>query len=283
MSLESLEPRLGRPLAGVLGHDFIRHFVIEVDYPGRRLRFHDPARFSYAGQGVVLAIELDAGHPFVAARLRLGPGTSGRSIEGRLLVDTGADLTLLLSSPFVKRHELLSGEARRIRHYSHGVGGDTCDWVGRLAALELGGLKFTDPLVVFSESTGGATASPDYAGILGGQVLERFRTFLDYPGRKLILEPGPRAFQPFDHDMSGLQLMLRSGEIVVERVIEATPAAEAGLEPGDVLVAVAGVAAAEIALPALRHRLKQPGQSLAIELRRAGAHARVTLETRKLV
>ena len=57
LPLPALPPSLGRDVDGIIGGEFIRQFVVEVDYEGRRLTLHDRRTFAYAGPGETLPIE----------------------------------------------------------------------------------------------------------------------------------------------------------------------------------------------------------------------------------
>src|SRR5438093_1624252 len=51
-----IEPFFWRPVAGVLGYDFISRFVACVDYDRGLLTLYDPARFHYQGSGTALRL-----------------------------------------------------------------------------------------------------------------------------------------------------------------------------------------------------------------------------------
>src|SRR6266850_3551690 len=41
----------GHAIDGMLGYDFISHFVIEIDYPKRIVNLYDPTNYKYSGVG----------------------------------------------------------------------------------------------------------------------------------------------------------------------------------------------------------------------------------------
>src|SRR5258708_12765152 len=41
--LDSLAPALGRAIGGIIGYDFIKRFVVEVDYGAGRMNLHGPS------------------------------------------------------------------------------------------------------------------------------------------------------------------------------------------------------------------------------------------------
>src|SRR5207248_1038208 len=50
LSFESF-PCEARSIDGIIGYDFIKEFVVEIDYSKRVINLHDPKTFSYKGAG----------------------------------------------------------------------------------------------------------------------------------------------------------------------------------------------------------------------------------------
>src|SRR4051812_45077297 len=171
----------GVPIDGVLGFDFLSRYVVEIDYVGRALVLHDPAGFRYAGSGEVLPFTLEHNHIQIEADL-LRPGRE--PLRGKFTLDTGMSAALLLNTPFVTKHDLLTAElkARPLVPIGAGVGGDTRGVVGRVGGLRLGGVTLAEPVTLFARVTGGYFASDARAGNVGAGVLRRFRVIVDYPG-----------------------------------------------------------------------------------------------------
>ncbi len=121
-----LSAGLGRKIDGIIGGEFIKQFVLELDYQARSIRLHDRQTFRYAGPGETLPIEFTPdGHPIVAATLTPLGGTP---IQHRFLLDVGSGLALVIHSPFVAQHNLLGRRRPHDQSHRHG----RCGWgVGR--------------------------------------------------------------------------------------------------------------------------------------------------------
>jgi hypothetical protein len=75
LPLPELPSAFGRDVDGIIGGEFIRQFVVELDYQARHLRLHDPATFEYSGRGETLSIEVNAnGHPVLEATVTPSSG-----------------------------------------------------------------------------------------------------------------------------------------------------------------------------------------------------------------
>ena len=87
----------GHASEGLLGADFFKAFVVDVDYPNRTMTLHDPESFRYTGTGVELPVTYDSNDKWeVRTTLMLGD----RRIEAKVIVDTGSRGTLGLTAPF---------------------------------------------------------------------------------------------------------------------------------------------------------------------------------------
>jgi C-terminal processing protease CtpA/Prc len=101
----------------------------------------------------------------------------------------------------------------------------------------------------------------------------------------MYLEPSASEIPRDSFDRAGLWLNRGDGFFEVIDVIAGGPAEEAGVRAGNRVVAVDGVAAAGIALPDLRLRLRTdpPGTRVRLRLLSDGAEREVTVILRDLV
>jgi hypothetical protein len=182
--LPSEARRRRRNRDGILGAGFFRRFVVEIDVANRRLRLHDPERFSYAGAGEVIPIEFKRDTPVVEASIVL-PGRA--PVSARLEIDTGCDGCICLGHQFVAAHKLLEATNAAPTDSRRGVGGTADIREGTLAELRLGKLFVKDPSANFFLE--GSPAGVGQAGHIGLGTLQRFKIILDYSRRQLVLEP----------------------------------------------------------------------------------------------
>ena len=280
LDLSGLTSAEGRPLAGILGGDFLRRFVVEINYQAPAIRLHDPAeRIQTANQ---LPLTFQIGHPHLTGSVGL---PDGRELALDFVVDLGSNLAVGITQPVVEREHLNAAIRPRIRYpVGRGIGGAAEAGVGLLASLRLGVSQLTEvPVALFGEGAGVLTTGAYFEANLGGAVLSRFTVFLDY-GRSLIgLEPNAQS-GPIEFDSSGLILGLaEDGEVMVSSVIPASPATDAGLAIGDRIVAVGPEPVTAQGLDRLRTMLRKPGLAVQLRIRNRGAERTVTLTTRSLL
>ncbi len=234
LDLSEIERKSGRAMPMILGKELFHAVVVDVDYPGRRIRFHDPERFRYDG----------AGHS-----TELLPGEDGHkslrlAIEGGEPVvvglDTGQGGALTVFGHYAQERGLLSGrpisEAK-----SGGVGGFRISKTGTLRSVTLAGYEIANvPVTFHTENVQGAFDTQRQAGNLGAGLLNRFRVLFDYEHDLLWLEPGPDLAAPLPRDRAGLQFEVDGAELVVSFVAPGSPAQEAGWVEGERIRALDG-------------------------------------------
>jgi membrane-associated protease RseP (regulator of RpoE activity) len=269
MPLHGLAARFGHDFDGILGADFIQEFVVEIDYRAHTLTLHDRSTFTYAGPGESLPIALNAnGHPIIDAEVT---PMGDSPIPGRFTFDMGSGGALALHTPFVSSHHLPGPDVKTIREIGGGgTGGLTAGRVGRAAALKIGSSVFKNLPTTFSQDTAGAFAGTAAQGNIGAPIISRFKVFLDYGHRRIILEPAATFSDPFDRASGGVSLRAEGRDyktFTVDEVLENSPASEAGLQVGDVIASIDARPASDLTLTAV-YELFERAQPYKLTIRR---------------
>ena len=284
LPISAMSSRAGRSFDGLIGEEFIREFVVEVDYLAHVLKLHDKDTFVYSGPGESIPIKLVNGHPILDAEVT--PGGSTTPLKGKFVLDLGAGLALALYSPFVAQNRLLGPEVKTIRSLGGmGAGGETSGQIGRVTELKLGSFSIKSPVTLFSEDKAGAFAMDTLAGNIGARVANKFRLFLDYSRNRIIFEPNSTFAAPYDNSSAGLGLVAEGSDyrtFRVRAVLENSPASEVGLQKDDVIVAVNGQPAAELTLSKLNEMFEKP-VAYKLTIRRGEQTLQITLTPRRLI
>src|SRR5438034_7581032 len=136
--LTGLSEASGRLQVGLVGHDVLQHYAVEIDYRQRRVRLFDPLAYRYAGTGATVPFSPDADLPLLRAQLEV---RGRRPIPARLLLDTGASgLCLILTTPFAEQHGLGRVAPAIEAPIGTGLVGDLHGTIVRLQQLRLGGV-----------------------------------------------------------------------------------------------------------------------------------------------
>jgi hypothetical protein len=281
--LDRLQPRFGHDIDGIIGGDFIKQFVVEIDYPAGVLRFHDKDKFTYSGTGEIIPMRLNSGgHPIIDAEVTV---TGRPPIKAKFVINIGSGSSLALHAPFVAQEHLPFADQKTIRAIGGGgAGGKVTGRMGRIAGLRIGKFQIDNTPTLFSEDKSGAFASSEMQGNIGAQILSKFKVFLDYGRDRIILEPNASLKDLIGPATSGLRLIAEGADYKtfrVEELLEASPAVEAGLQVGDLVLAVDGHPASELTLSSLHETFEKPGPHK-IAVRRGEQTLQITLTPRRL-
>jgi len=282
---ESPPPNMGQPVDGVIGYSLFSRYVVEIDYQSRVVNLYEPAAYQYAGGGESIPLDILSKVPF--ARVQI-PLAGRKPLEGRFIVDSGAGrFALILNTPVVASNNLLSVPAKIIREPgAFGVGGDVKLVVGRWSSLQIGHFTLTDPVIHFAQDRKGAFASSDFSGVIGGELLRRFKVIFDYAHKRMILEPNTDFSNRFDYDMSGIRLRAEGPDLKqlrVSRLVENSPAIESGLREGDLISAIDGKPATELSLTEISKMFKQEGRDYVLDIVRGEQKQQLKLRLRRLI
>ncbi len=132
-----MAPRFGQDFDGIIGGEFIKQFVLELDYQARVIRLHDKDKFSYTGSGESIPITLNSGgHPILEGQVT---PVGSAPVTGKFVLDVGSSGALALYSPFVSGHSLLGASLPTIKAIGvGGAGGEVSARIGRVSELKIG-------------------------------------------------------------------------------------------------------------------------------------------------
>ena len=279
-----MAPRFGQDFDGIIGSEFIRQFVLELDYQARVIRLYDRDKFNYTGPGQSIPITFNSGgHPIIEGEVT---PVGSAPVTGKFVLDVGSGGALALYSPFVTGHNLLGANLPTIKAIGvGGAGGEVSARIGRVSELKIGAFKISRPITLFAEDKVGAFASPALVGNIGQQIAGKFRLFFDYSHKRIIFEPNNSFAERFDRAFGGLSIVAEGSDYRTFRiadVLEDSPGTEAGLQRDDVITAIDGKAAAELSLTKVLELFERP-VAYKLTVRRGGQTLQVTLTPRELV
>ena len=273
-----VSPFEGVPMGGVLGREFFAGLPMTIDYTKSTLTFTNPASFHpEPGANAVPMTMREGMFPNVRA--------SVDGAAGSFDLDAGSASSLLLSPAFASANGIVAKMPKSTEVIvGRGVGGAMTGIAGRVATLSIGDASIADPIAYVTDATGGAMAAAGLSGNIGAEILRRFTITIDVPGKTLYLAKNATFGEPFPFSRSGLSLSRVDGHVVVGRVIADSPAQDAGVHDGDVLVAVDGKPVASLSTnELLAFSLQSSGTVVRIEVSRDGKPLAFALTLRDLL
>ena len=257
LDMTDLSHALREPLLGIVGHPVFAAGTLTYDFPRGEVRL---SRDALAPEDPLVVPGRESTRPWVVADLG--------SEQSWVLIDTGSSRGLALTDLATRdgvAEPVMTGASMR-------VDGLHANYSMRLRdTIRVGPILLDRPVV-------GSSASPN---LLGQQVLHRFAVSFDARSGLIRFErPEASSNAPL-----ATSALLGTGHIarpladvqIVEVVLEGSPAAAAGLAPGDTVVAVDGVAVGEMGcrLPWVARELETGPVVLSIRRRRGQEEIRV--------
>lgn len=232
IDLTAVGRQLGREIPLFLGGEMFADTVVEIDFKGRRIAFHDPATYVA---------------PSDAATARLtntdGVLSIAMTVEGRpaeLLFDIGNAGAISLAPRFWGQPGFMKDRATSTT-FVGGAGGMKVRKVAMLDRITVGSTELNDVPVSLSEPpTAPGEQEEPLDGNLGIGVLGRFRLIVDVRRNRVLFAPPIDRATPFPVNRAGLTLRPDPKGAAILHVASGSPAASAGLIAGDVIVAVDG-------------------------------------------
>lgn len=220
LDLNIFKSVLGKNVSGLIGMNFLRKYLVRIDFDKGTLSFLQPMEEQHPDWGIELTMEYDSlGWPQIT-------GLVLDDIEVDFVIDTGANSTgglvgdifeKTLSENKLKTSEILFATASGVIRKRE----------MRIKGLSVGLLNYTD--IIFGEAN---------ISHLGLSFLSRHTVTFDFPNSRIYLKKG-EGFTKYDEtDMSGLHLLRISDKTVVYSVDEDSPAQKAGIMANDIILRV---------------------------------------------
>lgn len=284
LPLRRMDSQWGKRKDGLLGGDLLSTLVTCIDYEKKSVVFHDARSYEYKGPGERIPLQNFGNQIFVAAQVLLFGAE--RPVEALFMIDTGVRITTF-NTPFSRDNGLAAQSPKTITGVTgYGIGGVSRGVVGRVRGIKLGSIVIENPAVDFSTDESGALADPGFSGIIGADILTRFDVVIDYSRSVMVLEKNRSFAEPSEFDMSGIRFVMegeRFETLKVFSVFDGSPAAEAGIAPGDVVTTIDGKPSTDFTRETLRAYMEREGAKVRLSVTHGAETKEIALKLRRLV
>jgi hypothetical protein len=238
LNLKMLTLITGKEISGLIGMNFLRKHVLQIDFDNGRLLFLKIPKEK----------NFDWGEEFTISFNSLGLPQIKGNVLGRIKVDftidTGSNATGNLDrrifEEILSKENLITSET-----LASTPSGLVKSKAARIDSLSIGSFRYHN--LIFSEGD---------VNNLGLNFLSRHLVTFDFPNNRIYLKKGKEFLKMDESDMSGLHLLRISNETVVHSVDKDSPAAKAGIRSKDIILKVEGKNADEYEMWALRQLLR---------------------------
>jgi hypothetical protein len=263
--LEAFADVEGVPFHGIIGYELFKRFIVRIDYEAHTITLTDPRRSVLDIRAIAVPIVFNGSVPEADGSID--------GVAGTFDIDTGSRVSVGLNSPFVQVHALRVQFKPSVEAVTGwGLGGATHGTVARAKRLSLGPLNVDNVVIDMSLHKVGALAHAAPAGNIGSGLLKRFTVTFDYGGGHIYFEPNARTALGDAYDRSGLWINAAPSGFRVDGVVAGSPAAQAGIDVGDIIVNLEGKPAVSLGLAEVRDLLRDSAAGTVIKMTvRSGA------------
>lgn len=288
----NLSPSLGIPVHGIIGYDLFRDFVVDINYNTKVIKFYDPQKYHYKDNtnSETLPLTIIRRKAYMNGKVFM---ENANNVPVRLLVDTGSSDAIWL----FEDDEIGIPDQNYEEFLGKGLSGNIFGKRTKVNSIKLGKFALRNAKAAFPDtnSYGAVKNLGNRNGSIGGEVLKRFNIVIDYTNNKITLRKNNNFKSPFHYNLSGIalqhdgvryvsesltnsngvvkysegtfgnvQILLENRtrlsmvpEIIVSGIRAGSPAEQAGIREGDVILAVNGKSIHKYKIQEIMHMLDE--------------------------
>jgi hypothetical protein len=262
----------GMPIHGLIGYDFFSSFLIRIYYDAGYLTLYNNQKSRLLRKGLKIPIMIEQNKPYVNILADQG---EHKKMLLKLIIDTGAGHPLSLES--YENEAFPLNDKFMQANLGVGLAGNINGFIGRVDRIKIGRYEIKNLIASFPlyEDVAAKTLSVPRNGSIGNQLLKRFEIIFDYGNSCIYLKPNSNFKEPFEHDMSGMEL-ISSGDnfthYFVNRVEPHSPADEFGIQKNDEILSINFKLVSKMTMNEITEILKsRDGRNLYLEVGRGDA------------
>lgn len=266
-----LDYLVGSPVYGIIGGDYLKYSAVRLDFRKKRIHLYRKGSYRPEEKGYTcLSTTIANGKPYITI-----PTWRDQDQDSLLLLlDTGSPYPLVrlheANSLRDEPSELLQGRlATTITGAMHG-------YMGRIDSIGIGPTIFTSVATRYQpvDSAIYQLQTVKRDGLLGTEALTNFDVYIDYLKEEVWVKSRGRKAPRMTRDRSGMYLLAYGPKLrnyIVESVLPGSPADEAGIMAGDVLLKINWRKSKRLSLHRINRKMrKRAGKRYTLLLSRKG-------------
>lgn len=198
----NFSPRMGVPVHGVIGYDFFKDMVAEIDYYSEQLTMHNPSYYTpkKCRKCEEFNIGIVENKPYIRTKIN----ALGKDYDVTMLMDTGASDALWLFNENI-------GITETPKNYFNdflglGLSGAVNGKRSKLDKFTLGTFELNQVNVSYPDSTAlrNLESIGQRNGTIGSDIWKRFTMIINYRTKKVVLKKNGFFNKSFNYNMSGI-------------------------------------------------------------------------------
>jgi hypothetical protein len=228
----------GMPIHGLIGYEFFSSFTVKINYTLSTITVYRSDKPYILKKGTRIPITIEEKKPYLVADLTL---SDGLTIAAKLIIDTGAGHPVSLENYDGQPFDI--PQLNIAANLGVGLTGPITGYIGRIPSVKLGKYVLNNVIASFPnhKDVGSRVSSISRNGNLGNSILKRFEVVFDYTHLAMYLKSSSYLKEPFEHDMSGMELASvgeKYNRVIVTRIEPFSPAETIGLKKDDEIVTI---------------------------------------------
>jgi len=203
--------KIGIDIHGIIGADLLKNFIVEIDYAKKKIKFYKSKRIRLKRKKKwkEFPIKIINHKPYISLKMN-------NSIQN-LLIDTGSGDALWL---FEDKNNKIPKKYFE-DYLGNGLSGEIHGKKAKMKDFFIGDFHLKNVLVAYPDSTYIRYKKDNFIrnGIIGGNILKRFKVILDYKDKRLLLKKNAKFNEPFWYNKTGIDLSYNGKILVKEQKI----------------------------------------------------------------
>lgn len=311
---------VGIPVNGIIGYQFFKNFKVEINYLKQKVFIHNPSK-EFKHKRISKFEELDisfyGNKPYLSSLFEF----DNQSNDGKLLLDLGNSDAFWFFTTRIKSYNFPNNTFDDF--LGRGFNGDIFGKRTKLNLFKFESFTFKKPYVALPDSTSlqNIRWAENRIGSIGGEVFKRFNLIFDYKNGKIYLKKNKNYNQPFEYNMSGIEInhaglqwvqeevklnvltkdktsydnMIKSSDsfkykfvlkpmYVIAHIRKDSPADLCGLKKGDIIVSINSHGTDRYSLQEVNNLLKsQDGKKINFEIDRGNRRMEFTFYLKSIL
>lgn len=208
-------PRLGIPIHGIIGYDFFKDFVVEINYSSKNIKIHENETYTYkkCKKCESLPLSFYNKKPYINAQVSI----DDKEVPVKLLIDSGgSDSLWIFEDPSLALH---ASDPYFVDFLGHGLSGSVYGKRTKIKTFTINSFSLNNVNVAFPDSASISFAKnhKDRNGSLAGNILKRFNVIFNYKESSIQLTKSKYFKTPFSYNKSGIELEQSGIRLVREK------------------------------------------------------------------
>ncbi len=213
----NISAAVGIPVNGIMGFGFFKDYPMEIDYINKKIIIYQertPKVSRKYEKFIKFPITLENSKPYIETDFKIDT----IPFHAKLLVDIGNSDAIWLFSNLMDSFKIPENNFDDL--LGHGFSGSIYGKRAKLSQFYFSDFKFDKPIIAFPDSLSiqNVKLVPNRVGSMGGEILKRFTIFVDYKNAELGFKKNKNFSEPFNYNMSGLEIQHAGLQWIPEKI-----------------------------------------------------------------